>query len=754
MKWWSAACLAAPAQILFSSRPLTGAWLVLGVLLLSPPHALGLLLGLLTATGLASYARWNRLLLSQGIFGLNGALVGLVWPSLFPLGSTAFWLVIPVSAVTLAVQGRLFPPFTKMNLPVLTLPFILVTWGVVLLGQLFGFLDAPQVIPPSITGPLAGWNDPVIRQAVWDAAMMMAPGVIALGVAAWVTSWMTLRAALAGALSGLATALCLGGLQGFFWVGSYVYSAAPLTVAVAGIFFPYSRRSLVVGMLSGCAGVLCWVGIVWSTFPLGLFPLTLPLNSLLLGLIALERTRVGHALFRLQPIPLEEVGRPRASDPGRAAPPIRVDEGALSTLEGLIRRSSKILALTGAGVSTESRIPDYRTQIGFWFDANAEDLTYSRFLASSHSQWLYWRLQRRFFGVMEVALPNQTHWSLVDLESRGKLLGIVTQNVDGLHQKAGTSPERIVEIHGNASTVTCLGCGAQFRYEPIHDRLNMAPPRCEECGGLLKVDVVSIGEPIPGQRVRQAYQWGQEADLLLVLGSSLLIEPAASLLPLVSSRAVPVVIVNGTPTAYDALATLTIHASLGAVWAALSRRLASPTADLRIRPMNRADFLYLMNVVDEWWGESVRYLLHPLFLEHFADTTLVCETNGELIGFLVGLFSQSKPGEAYVHLVGTHPAHRKRGVARALYEHLFSLARKQGGQRVSAITVPYNSGSLAFHRKMGFTFSDAGAIWQGDLPVSVNYAGPGIDCVVMERELTSARPLLSKRESRPGILQA
>jgi GNAT superfamily N-acetyltransferase len=156
--------------------------------------------------------------------------------------------------------------------------------------------------------------------------------------------------------------------------------------------------------------------------------------------------------------------------------------------------------------------------------------------------------------------------------------------------------------------------------------------------------------------------------------------------------------------------------------------------------MTRPDFLFLCQVVDSWWGDSVRYLLHPLFLEHFGDTCFVLETGGELAGFLIGVRSQSKPGEAYVHLVSTAPSHRGRGFGRALYEHFFEVVAKHGCRRISAITVPYNAGSLTFHQHLGFTLRQVGASWQGDLPVAVNYAGLGVDCVMMDREIAPKGP--------------
>lgn len=154
-----------------------------------------------------------------------------------------------------------------------------------------------------------------------------------------------------------------------------------------------------------------------------------------------------------------------------------------------------------------------------------------------------------------------------------------------------------------------------------------------------------------------------------------------------------------------------------------------------IRPMARTDFQYLCRVVDYWWGDQVRYLLHPLYLEHFPQTCLVSEEEGVLAGFLIGFVSQARPDEAYVHLVATDPAYRRRGIGRALYEHFFAVVRSRGCAKVSAITVPFNETAVAFHRRMGFQLREEGAAWVGGVPFFPDYAGPGVDCVIMECKL-------------------
>jgi GNAT superfamily N-acetyltransferase len=324
----------------------------------------------------------------------------------------------------------------------------------------------------------------------------------------------------------------------------------------------------------------------------------------------------------------------------------------------------------------------------------------------------------------------------VELERTVQLLGIVTQNVDGLHLAAGSSPDRIVELHGNARSLHCLGCGASLPSEPTLRRASWGTFRCPRCRGPLKAATVSVGEPLPAGAYERAVAWCHTTDLLLVLGTSLAIEPAGLLPGIVHARGVPVVVINDAPTALDPWAAVVIRSPIARTLERARAALRQPVVDRLIRPMTRVDFTWLCRVVDTWWGDSVRYLLHPLFLEHFADTCVVVEEAGILAGFLVGFVSQTRPGEAYVHLVATAPAYRGRNLGRALYAHFFELVRQRGCRKVTALTVPYNAGSLAFHARMGFSFREAGATWCDGLPVHMDYAGPGVHCVIMERMLT------------------
>ena len=708
---WFEALLAGIAQTLFSSNPATGVALLVAGALVSPLHTLTALVGVAAATGFAAWSRWNRPLLQSGLFGLNGAVVGLVWPELFDLTAPGFWLLVPAAVGVTFLQGRLLPPFSRRDLPVLGLPFLLVAWAVSIAGTAAGWRTAVAGPLPHLNGPLAGWNDPVLLAQIGETVTRNLPALALVATAAGLTSWALLGATLLGIGTGFAVTVALGGADGLLWIGAVLYNAVPTAIGVTCVFFPFSVRSLAAGAVGAGLAASLWTLVTPSLVSMGLFPLTLPMHVVLLAGLVLSR---------------RGLAAPKAAKITAEPSP-----ATLQALSGLLRRSSRIVVLSGAGMSTESGVPDYRSQRGFWFDANAADLVYQRFLASEESRRLYWRLQRRFMRVLDRSAPNAGHRALARLDASGRLLGIITQNVDGLHQAAGCRPDGVVELHGSARGVVCLACGCRARYAEIARRINGVAPPCDRCGGLLKTETVSFGEPLVPARLSQATLWAREADLLLILGTSLQVEPAASLPEIARSHGTPLVVVNRTPTPWDAQATLVVRANVGVALSAALRE----TDARRIRPITRADYGFLCQVVDLWWGDAVRYLLHPVYVDHFSETSLVLEDERGIAGFLLGFISQSDPEEGYVHMVATAPDRRGRGIGRALYETFFGLADARGCRRVVAITVPHNTGSLGFHRRLGFAFRESGAGWEGDVPVILDHAGPGVHCVVMERRI-------------------
>lgn len=212
----------------------------------------------------------------------------------------------------------------------------------------------------------------------------------------------------------------------------------------------------------------------------------------------------------------------------------------IEALAADIVRADTVVVLTGAGVSTASGIPDFRSEGGVWEQFDPADFHYERFRADPSAFWeRRVALHEAIYGESEGSSsvgPNAAHEALATLESRGHLAATVTQNVDGLHAAAGT--EAVVELHGNASRVVCEDCGCRTSAAPVRERVERGdlPPRCVDCGGLLKPDVVLFGEALPTPALQRARDLARAADVFLAIGSSLTVEPAASL-PTIARRA-------------------------------------------------------------------------------------------------------------------------------------------------------------------------------------------------------------------------
>jgi NAD-dependent deacetylase len=224
----------------------------------------------------------------------------------------------------------------------------------------------------------------------------------------------------------------------------------------------------------------------------------------------------------------------------------------------LLRGASRILVFTGAGVSTPSGIPDYRGPAGQWKARQPVD--FKDFLRREEARIEYWEAKLATWEAFRDAAPNRTHQAIVALERAGKLECLVTQNVDGLHAKAGTSRARLVEIHGNGLDVECLSCGERSDPEPHLARFRSAgrSPRCP-CGGLLKPATISFGQPLRQGDLERAFAAAFCADLVVALGSTLLVTPAADIPLAAASRGVPYAVVNDGITAHDGLRQVSLR---------------------------------------------------------------------------------------------------------------------------------------------------------------------------------------------------
>lgn len=220
-----------------------------------------------------------------------------------------------------------------------------------------------------------------------------------------------------------------------------------------------------------------------------------------------------------------------------------------------------VTVLTGAGISTDSGIPDFRGPQGVWTkDPNAAAMfTIDNYVADPEVRRRAWRSRREHSAW--TAEPNAGHRALVDLERAGRLRSIVTQNIDGLHQKAGSDPDKVIEIHGTIWHVVCLSCGNRTTMAETLTRLDSGEddPPCELCGGILKSATISFGQSLEPDVLRAAVRAAQDCDLLLTVGTSLTVHPAAGLVDLALAAGARVIVVNAQPTPYDPVADAVIR---------------------------------------------------------------------------------------------------------------------------------------------------------------------------------------------------
>ena len=233
----------------------------------------------------------------------------------------------------------------------------------------------------------------------------------------------------------------------------------------------------------------------------------------------------------------------------------------------LILTSKRIVIFAGAGLSTESGIPDFRSPGGVWDRYDPEDFNFQNFLSSEASREKYWQMATEMYEPMKKAQPNLAHLAIAEMEGLGKLDCVITQNIDGLHFKAGNSEDKVIQLHGTAMYVSCLTCGKRYDRDEIQERLRkgLKAPYCDACGGPLKPATISFGQSMPEKETQEAYHRSSLSDLFVVIGSSLVVQPAASM-PLVAKRnGAKLVIINRDPTSYDDMADLVIHGQAGPI---------------------------------------------------------------------------------------------------------------------------------------------------------------------------------------------
>ncbi len=238
-------------------------------------------------------------------------------------------------------------------------------------------------------------------------------------------------------------------------------------------------------------------------------------------------------------------------------------DSATRQLREMLMASRRGVVFTGAGISTESGIPDFRSPGGIW--SKYRPIEFGAFMASEQARREYWRRKFATHDTVAEAKPNRGHLAVAEMVEQGKVSAVITQNIDGLHQASGVPTARVIELHGNTTYAHCLDCGKEYDLDPIRDAFlaDETLPLCAACGGVVKTATISFGQAMPEAEMQRARQETLGCDLFLAVGSSLVIYPAAGFPALAKESGAGLVIINREPTGLDALADLVINAEIG-----------------------------------------------------------------------------------------------------------------------------------------------------------------------------------------------
>lgn len=247
------------------------------------------------------------------------------------------------------------------------------------------------------------------------------------------------------------------------------------------------------------------------------------------------------------------------------------------TAADVLATAEQILVFSGAGLSTESGIPDFRGPDGLWTKVDPEDFTIDRYITSRDLRVQSWKMHvdGEMWGARSAVTPNQGHLAIVRLHEEGRLAGVVTQNVDGLHYESGLEDDMVAELHGNVRNSHCMSCGTRWPTETVLEWVESGTedPTCPECGGMVKTDTVMFGEMLPEREVRQASIFLAMSDAVLVVGSTVSVWPAADIVMRAAAQSKPIVVINKGETEVDHLAAAKLEAGIGDVLPGLVDRI-------------------------------------------------------------------------------------------------------------------------------------------------------------------------------------
>ncbi|MFC1887064.1 NAD-dependent deacetylase [Thermodesulfobacteriota bacterium] len=239
------------------------------------------------------------------------------------------------------------------------------------------------------------------------------------------------------------------------------------------------------------------------------------------------------------------------------------DQQKIDQLRSMIEDSKRGVVFTGAGISTESGIPDFRSPGGIW--TKYQPIQFQDFISSEDMRKEFWRRKFATDQVMREARPNKGHVAVAKLVQKGKIASVITQNVDGLHQESGVPDENVIELHGNSTYATCLDCGKRYEIDDIAKafKTDETLPVCDQCNGIVKTATISFGQAMPQKEMQLAQQETLACDFFLAMGSSLVVFPAAAFPEMAKQNGARLAIINRDPTGFDNVADLVINDEIG-----------------------------------------------------------------------------------------------------------------------------------------------------------------------------------------------
>lgn len=254
---------------------------------------------------------------------------------------------------------------------------------------------------------------------------------------------------------------------------------------------------------------------------------------------------------------------------------IKKQKALITELADLIVESQRIVVFTGAGISTESGIPDFRGPEGLWTKFDPSDFTYQKYVTDPEARKRLWKMRETLGFSWNDFQPNAGHYAIAELEKLGKLDCVITQNVDGLHQKGGTSEDRVIQLHGNMQSVKCLTCGARHRFEEVEAWVErgVEDPSCVQCGGILKPEGIFFGEAMPVWETMEAEKRSRMCDLCIIIGSTLMVYPAALMPQYALDAGARIAIINEGETEMDRQAHIRISGKAGDVLTQVLKRV-------------------------------------------------------------------------------------------------------------------------------------------------------------------------------------